>query len=46
MEMFSKQLDLDLEVKGVIWAGNTNTNLISKQRVVETRRMDEMAQNE
>lgn len=44
--MSSKPLDLDLEVKGVIWAVNMDMKLISEQRVVETRRVVEMAQNE
>lgn len=46
MEMSSKPLDLDLEVNRVIWAGNIDMNLISEQRVLETRSMAEMAQNE
>lgn len=46
MEMSSKPLDLDLEVNGVIWAGSIDMNLISEQRVLETRSMAEMAQNE
>lgn len=36
---------MDLEVEGVIWAGNIDMSLISEQRVVGTRKVDEMAQN-
>lgn len=46
MEMSSKQLDLELEVKRVIWAGNTDVSLVDKERVVDTSRVNEMAQNE
>lgn len=34
----SKPLDLDLKVEGVTWAGNIDMNLISEQRVMETRK--------
>lgn len=45
MEMSSKQLDLGLEIKRIIWAENIDMSLISKERGVETGSVAEMAQN-